>query len=262
MTDSRRAADGAGVQQADACDQIVWFEPSSPAHAEDDEITVVDLEAMAVEKTAVPKRAESIFESIVDLLFGGGIAEAKGGAASSKLVIVSPDGKRLVVTGGHSPEPALNGPGFQPLGLRVLEADSLDILSEQEGMATAALSADGRWVLATGWSNEWTETGPNELSPSNYEGRGLNVIDAQTGEVVRVFEPGRIFESVIPSADGRWAYLVTQSPAYPGLAWKQEGCEAPCQTVTVYDIAAGLAVGERVFPTHAVELLTTIASGR
>ena len=32
-------ADGAGVQQADVCEQIVWFEPSSPAHALDDEPT-------------------------------------------------------------------------------------------------------------------------------------------------------------------------------------------------------------------------------
>lgn len=226
------------------------------AHAEDDEITVVDLEEMKLEKVAVPERPRSLFDKVLDTLFGVGRAEAKGGPSNSKQLVVSPDGERLFVTGGRDHEIAEDSPGYEPVGLKVLEADTLDIVAEHEGVGGIQLSPDGSLLFATGWSHQWTRTGPNELTPDRYLGSGLKVIDADTGALVSEFEPERIFESLVPASNGEVVYLITQQPEYRGLAWKQTGCPVPCQTVTVYDIHSGIAIAERVFTTHFVELFT------
>ncbi len=224
------------------------------AHAEDDEITVVNLEEMAVETTAVPARKPSLFERALDTLLGVGQAEAKGGPSNSRQILVSPDGARLFVTGGRDHEIAADSAGYEPLGLKVLEADTLEIIAQHEGVGGIELSPDGNLLFAAGWSHQWMRTGLNELTPDKYQGSGLKVIDADTGSLLNEFEPGRIFESLVPASDGEVLYLITQQPEYPGLAWKQTDCAVPCQTITVYDVRTGTAIAERVFTTHFVEL--------
>jgi DNA-binding beta-propeller fold protein YncE len=226
------------------------------AHAEDDEITVVSLEEMKVERTVVPQRRHSIFEKAIGTLLGVGRAEAKGGPSNRKQLVVSPDGERVFVTGGRDHEVAEDSPGYEPVGLTVLEADTLEIVAEHEGVGGIQLSPDGSLLFATGWSHQWTRTGPNELTPDRYRGSGLKVIDADTGALVSEFEPERIFESVVPATSGKVVYLITHQPGYRGLAWKQTGCAVLCQTITVYDVSSGSAIAERVLNTHIVELFS------
>lgn len=183
------------------------------AHADSETVTVINLEAMSIESSAEPKRPTSVWGSIGGFL--GGLlvseAEAKGGLYRSKQALLSPDGQVLYVTGSYSGYPEDDPEGKFPLGLKAIDARTMTIMWEEEGVDSIALSLNGGTVYAVGFSSEWSEATANEYWPINYVGIGVKALGARDGEVIAHINPDAVYDRLLLTPDGQHLLAFTDT---------------------------------------------------
>ncbi len=216
-------------------------------HGDADRVTVVDLLSLTVERTVELARSQSTLARA-----GGWLrdrfaqrAEAKGGVYRSKRALVSPDGHRLYVTGtadltcaGQPTFPCVEG---NPIGLEVVDLQSMRIVREIPGFSTLATSPDGRWLVGYGDAADYRH--PAADGSGTMIGFGATIIDTSSWCVARV-APGVPFTQVAVSRDGRFAYLVSQVP----------GDEAK-PSLTVVELATGKVSGRRAIDGGWITLI-------
>lgn len=211
------------------------------AHAEDDRITMVDLDRMEVARSAIPRFARSPFERFGGWLGGAlaGRAEAKGGLYFAPQVLMSPDGSRLYVTGvgsetcvGQEWFPCLNN---VPMGLRVIDARTLDLRYEVEGIA---LSPDGTVLAGTAVIYEERLDAVPSVRTA-----GLVVLDTRQLGTPVVIRPGVPFQQAHFSVDGEQIYAIAQPLALTDLAWPV--CVETCHLLSVFH-PDGRLIGDHV----------------
>lgn len=212
------------------------------AHADGDDVTVVDLARLAVERTVEPRPPASVRSRIGSWLLGLVVspAEAKGGLNYTKQAVVSPDGTRLYVTGAAG-EMCEGQPYFAciehvPVGLQVIDTKTLELLAEFDGVSEVALSPDGQWLLGTGWSYDYRDESAEWATEIGY---GLTVIDAKTLKVATRYAPTTAFTQLAVSPDSRFAYLVSTGSGYHDSMANRGRCVEACYLLTVIDLPQG-----------------------
>ena len=228
------------------------------AHPDENKVTVVDLEEMRVERSVEIEPKRSLWEDLTSGFLGlfASRAEAKGGASLMKGALVSPDGRWLYVTGlRQNIDPAAGPRGSFPLGLQVIDTETMRLVHEEEGITSVTPSPDGRWLYATGWGYEYGEAQDAAGHRQTiYRGWGLKVLDARTNELVQHFNPQQAYHNFEMSADGRYIYLMEAGPGYMASMTTQGQCAAPCHTLYVLDAASRELLGQREVFSSAVML--------
>jgi dipeptidyl aminopeptidase/acylaminoacyl peptidase len=227
-------------------------------HPDSDQVTIVDLENMAVEQTVEVATRQSPLErlgsSILGLVLSS--AEAKGGLNVGRQALLSPDGRWLYITGVEDAAPDIPPNGRKPLGLKVVDTQTMDVVYEEESIGSIALSPDGRWLFGTGWAYEYTQVAANEFKSDDFQGWGLKVIDARSPALVAHINPDGIYEQMAVSADGRYVYLV--AGAWAEEAGRNQGrCSTPCQLINVFDVEGRQVVAERQISSFSAELISS-----
>lgn len=228
-------------------------------HPDTDRVTIVDLESMRLERTVEVAKRKSPLERLASGILGlfVRIAEAKGGLYMSKQALVSPDGHWLYITGVEDGAPDIAPNGRKPLGLKVVDTQTMDVVYEEEGIDNIALSPDGRWLFGTGWAYEYTQVSANEYRTDDYEGWGLKVIDARSPALVAHINPDGIYQQMAVSADGRYVYVMSEGPGYEEAALNQGRCSTPCQLLNVFEVDSRRVVAERQIHAHIAELVSS-----
>ncbi|MPZ97842.1 MAG: hypothetical protein GEU80_00670 [Dehalococcoidia bacterium] len=216
------------------------------AHADEDRVAVVDLEAEEVE-TFDLARERSLFSRLGGWLLGGFVstAEAKGGLNFRKQMAVSADGSRLYIAGieDHTcPDHEYFGcRSGVPLGLQVVDTASMQVVHEEPGIGRFEVAPGGRWLLGSGRYYEEVE-GEDQMALHAF---GLKVLDLQTNEVVRHLWPGEPIVRVTLAPDGRHAYVVTYGSHHlDPPEWPLE-CEESCYRLAILDLNRGTVMEER-----------------
>lgn len=175
-------------------------------HADSDEITIVDLAEAAVLKQGEIQPRSSLLDRILRRLASP--AEAKTQDLTSRQAALSPDGRRLYITGEHIA--TVQGPNGQwstqtlPAGLQVVDTSGLGEVGQfNQPVTSMALSPDGRWLLLV-MATAGADAGQTGANPVQQQ---LTVLDAarllpmsQTNVSAPVILLGF-------SADSRAAYL-------------------------------------------------------
>jgi DNA-binding beta-propeller fold protein YncE len=143
----------------------IVFAPDGSAlfivHADEDKLTIVDFDEHAT-RTVDIQPPQSLLERLIALTADA--AQAKTWNWTTKEAVISPDGKRLYVTGEVSAA-SENAKGQSEvtqtsLGLQVIEAFTGAELARHETEATQiAISPDGARLYLQGWR----QTGPYEM---------------------------------------------------------------------------------------------------
>jgi YVTN family beta-propeller protein len=227
------------------------------AHAESERLSVIDTATMEVVDEVSLARRRGRWERfkgwIGDQLWDE--AKAKGGPYTFRELRVVGGGRYLAVTGSKTEacppeEPCMEG---VPMGLRVIDAATLETVLTLDGVARVAVSPDGRTLVGTG---SWH--GPPVRENGNYTlyGSGMTVIDLESLAVRAVAEPaGRFFEAVVEPS-GRFALAWTEH-AGRELAMTNGGkCSAaPCTQLVVVDLRSGAIVAQRDLHSFAAQIV-------
>lgn len=185
-----RAAGSSGdsaFQQYDA--GLAWDLPHDRlylVHPDTDRISVVDLAQGKLLTQVTIRRQVGFLEQLLNWLVVP--AEAKMAPGVVRQAVVSPDGRRLYVTGWRNEVVSKNGNinwGQSPLGLSVIR---LDTFTEDQHLDLPvnqlALSPDGRRLLLVGYRKA-TQGAP--------QGSGLYVLNASNLNQLARFEAGTSF---------------------------------------------------------------------
>jgi hypothetical protein len=153
-------------------------------------------------------------------------AEAKQPSFTLKTAQISPDGHLLYISGSSSEacpdDPHRACVWDDPLGLQIVDLDSMQLVDHQAGIAEFALSADGRWIAGHGAVSRWS----NDQQQTTEEGFGLTLIDAHSGDVVASFAPGTVIEQIaFDRTSQHLYYTITGEP----------GCDS-CVLLTTVDL--------------------------
>ncbi len=232
-------------------------------HPDTDRVTIVNLENMTVDPSLEVAKRKSLLGRLASGVLGLLVssAEAKGGLNASKQALVSPDGRWLYITGVEDAAPDIPPNGRKPLGLKVVDTQTMDVVYEEDGIGSIALSPDGRWLFGTGWAYEYTQVSANEYMTDDYQGWGLKVIDARSPQLVDHIKPDGIYQQMVVGDDGRYVYLLSEGPGIREAASNQGLCSTPCQLVSVLDVDSRRVVGERPMFSFSAELISS-HSGR
>lgn len=219
-------------------------------HGDENRVTVVDLAAGRVQRQADVQRPASLLERLVG--WGARTAEAKILPSVEKQAALSPDGRRLYVTGLHREmRPDWNEQGWPydetPLGLQVIDAATLAEVGRLERPVTElALSPDGRWLLLAGAYNAADTGGRVErVAP------GVYVVDAESLEETAHFWPGKEVYLRGFSRDGRHAYVSTATSDF--LNGRHTNWQT---TLHVVDLEAGTPAAGREFSGSFLDLIS------
>jgi len=223
------------------------------AHAEDEGITVVDLERLKVIRTSTPRFASGLLDRLGGWVasMGASRAEAKGGLYFAPQIIVSPDGSRLYVSGVGS-ETCAGQPYFAcvegvPMGLRIIDADSLELLLEIDGISRIALSPDGAVLAGTAVVADGR--GVEEGAPYHQLAAGLVLLRVDDLDASpRVIRSGVPYDAVGFGLDGR---VYAGAATAPSVGSR---CLDGCSLLTVLD-ADGAVLADRT--VHGVSTLVT-----
>lgn len=190
------------------------------AHSDDARITVVDFERARVVRTASFDPAHDLLHRLGTWLLGrlATRAEAKGGLTFRTQVEVSKDDRYLFVTGTRDepcPDEQYAVCASRPLGLRVVETSSMEVVGTFEDVTDIALTPDGAWLGAIGYY--YDAANPNPDGRPRYIGRGARIIDLTSLDAGRihvsaVINDAAIFRTVSTSLDGRYFYFHSYSP--------------------------------------------------
>jgi hypothetical protein len=172
-------------------------------------------------------------------------AEAKVGE-QAKAALVSADGRRLYVTGATDELCELESHSYcvmgDPLGLQVVDLETMQLLHHERGVDRIRLTADGRWVIGAGSVREWDDVEQRTL----HEGFGLTILDAVTGAPVGAFDRGAIVGDVAVSPDSRWLYYLVPVGAT---------CRSPCSMLRVVDLDEQRIIASRELGPRPVGLV-------
>lgn len=217
-------------------------------HADEDRVSVVDVAAGTVRVEAI-ERPRSVLSRLGGWLTSGLVsrAEAKGGVYRRKAATLSADGSQLYVTGVA--EVACEGTPYfscvdgRPLGLQVVDLESMELVAEFGGISRFVATSDGSRLVGIGAEVDYREVGPDEHGVR--VGFGAQVIDTRSLEVVAHVEPETWFLDVAVSPDGRFAYLLSYGPGRTPEA--EYSCREDCTLLSVVDLERGEVTATRVF---------------
>lgn len=140
------------------------------AHANEDRITVIDLKEMTVRRSGEIREPSSLAERVLDYLAGSAHAI---GPITGRGISISPDGRRLYITGWEEGPTVESGEGweFESHGLKVVDAESFEILAEAPPFETEAAIPRHEWMvpgpagryLYAGRDTKWRVLDPNTL---------------------------------------------------------------------------------------------------
>lgn len=177
-------------------------------HGDEEKVTVVDLEEGAVRRQAEVRPRASLPERIVG--WGARTAEGKVLPAAEKEAALSPDGRRLYVTGVRRemrPDWIERGWPYDeaPLGVQVIDTERLTEVGRLDlPLTDVALSPDGRWLLAAGAYSVPAENGESERVA-----HGVYVVDAESMDVTaHLLAEQEVYLRGF-SQDGDYAYVST-----------------------------------------------------
>ena len=228
-------------------------------HPDTDQVAIVDLENMRLERTVEVATRRSPLERLGSSILGLFLssAEAKGGLYMSKQALLSPDDRWLYITGVEDAAPDIPPNGRKPLGLKVVDTQTMDVIYEEDGIGRIALSPDGRWLFGTGWAYEYTQVSANEYRSDNFEGWGLKVIDARSHALAAHINPDGVYRQMAVSADGRYVYVISEGSGYEEAALNQGRCSTPCQLMHILDVESRQMVAERQLLSFSAELISS-----
>ena len=157
--------------------------------AGDGDLAVVDLGTMSLERRSLPTGGPwpSVFQPV----------------GTTVVPALSPNGRRLYLTGSElfpcGTDLDTRCPP-RPLGLRVVDLETNELLLDIPEVNRVAPSPDGRWLITSR---------PGAEQGFELPGRTLTVIDAATFEVVAEIEMDEPFHMLTVSADSRFAYAAS-----------------------------------------------------
>ncbi len=217
------------------------------AHADDDRVTIVDPERMQVAGTVTPERKKSVFGRLKSWAAGllASEAQAKGGAYFTMEAAVSPDGRWLYITGSGS-EICETDEWFPcvdsaPMGLRIIDVDSMELVAEFEGIGHMVLTPDGSRIVGWGLAYDSRVSG-DTVEQVRY---GPFVIDTTSQELIGQVEPPVAGPGLAVSRDGRYGYTVLPGPGNGRL-------------LTVIDLETASVVAQRSYETSTLVLVALV----
>lgn len=216
--------------------RVLWSAGGERAYGFDSSarrMTIVDLEAMAIERTV--ELPDGAFPTLFP--FGTDI---------------SPDGRWLYLSAVDEMAECtelLNGPCIvnRPLGLQVIDLNTMAIVHEEPDINWLFVSPDGRWVIGFGFMLDYRGLSPGftkyqtEVVPL-----GVKVIEVGSWEVAHL-APEMAFSSPVLSPDGRYVYLTSNGPGKQvrrGSFWPP--CTEECSVITVIDLETLEVIATRV----------------
>ena len=147
--------------------------------ADDDRVAVIDLASAAMRGPLVVRPRASLFDRLLGLLSSP--ADAKMQSSSDRRVVVSPDGRRLYVSGfrsdfvGSADPQDVGREQVTPLPLQVIDTSDMTEVGRIDLASTElAISADGRRLLAV--TNRFESSSTGWAARSGYE---LRLIDTE-----------------------------------------------------------------------------------
>jgi hypothetical protein len=116
----------------------------------------------------------------------------------------------------------------------------------------------GRYLLGTGRSIDWDRDGASHTPVHD-----LTIIDASSYEVAARIRPqvSRLqaswqFLQVVPSPDGRYAYLLSEGDGWAKNEFKNVStCQADCRRIAVVDLERGAVIATRSLVQQGVNLV-------
>ena len=201
-------------------------------HADTEAITVINLETGVVKTTDAGAAASKPGKSLPLRLLGGltslfvSKAEAKGEGWLTRQAGLTPDGRLLLVTGrGYLDTETYR---VSPVGLRIIDTRTLEVLHREEGVNKFVLSSAGGYVFATGFSysaeKEWTPE----------RGIGLMVFDLGKLEIAAHIEPGKAYGDMALTLDGGYLHLTFDGPGREQKRLEgDDSCAEPCIVLLV-----------------------------
>jgi len=205
------------------------------AHADEDLVTVVDLHASRAAPPVPITEKQSTARRLLGRLTGLVVrpAAAKSGPEAWKQLIVSPDGQHLYLTGERDDLHPDRPPAHLALGVKALDAETMQLLHEEPGVNRLALSPDGSRLYSIGYSIEYDRAGNGGYN-RRIVGHGLKVLDARTGALLVHLTPQTSYEAMALSTDGRFLALTALSGANPSPAAVLP-CADPCSVLRIVD---------------------------
>jgi hypothetical protein len=219
------------------------------SHADEDRVTVVDLQEGAVLRQVEIRSRQSLLERLLG--WGATVAEAKIVPGDEKRAVLSPDGSRLYVVGlRREMLPAGDGDGWTwhetPLGLQVIATEDLtEVQTLNLPVNDLALSPDGRWLLVTGAYDTTASNGEMERVE-----HGLYVVDGASLKVSAHLLPESEVYLQGFSRDGRHAYISTATREWQGDHYGNWRV-----TLHLLDLSSGQLVAEREFPGYVLDVI-------
>ena len=230
-------------------------------HADEDRISVVDLASGSVHTEEII-RPSSAFARLGARVASQFVtrAEAKGGIYRRKEAQLSPDGTQVYVTGvsevacERTPYfPCVDG---RPLGLQVVELETMRLVAEIPGIERIAATPDGARLVGIGW--EYDRRG-NEDGEGTRVGFGVRIIDTASFDVTAHIAPSVAFGDLAVSPDSRFAYLLSDGPGVDLRAPYE--CSEACTLLTVVDLVDRAVAATRTFET-TLRLVSLAAAPR
>jgi len=231
-------------------------------HADEDRISVVDWAAGSV-RTEEIKRPASAFARFGAWLSSHLVtrAEAKGGLSRFKEARPSPDGTQLYVTGIS--EIACEGMLYtacvagRPLGLQVIDIESMQLTAEFPDISRIAVSPDGSRLIGIGDESDFREIVNDHALRVGF---GATIIDSGSLELIARVEPEVAFEDLAVSPDGQFAYLLSDGPGIdPNASYD---CIEACTLLTVVDLSDSTVAATRTFDAITMQLVSIAPPAR
>ncbi|MGE0572863.1 MAG: LuxR C-terminal-related transcriptional regulator [Dehalococcoidia bacterium] len=227
------------------------------AHAESSAITVIDtstLEVVGEKSLRTPKSGWKRLRGwLAERLWD--TAEAKGGPSRRPSVEVIGGGRYLALSGTTTEQCAGLDACWEglPLGLRIVDAETLETVLAVPDVGAIAISEDGKTIVGVG-----TWQGPPVRTDGwlTLYGSGVTVVDLTSMTVRAVIEPGGRFEMPVITRDGRFALFLADGPALQRAMTNGGKClGAACRKIVVVNLQTSDVVAERGLDSVAAQLV-------
>lgn len=226
-------------------------------HAESPTITVIDTSRLEVvgEKSLRARKSgwKRLRGWLADRLWD--TAEAKGGPSNRPSIEVIGGGRYLALSGTTTEQcTGLDGcwEGL-PLGLQIVDAQTLETVLEVPEVGATAVSEDGKTLVGVA-----TWQGPSVRSDGwlTLHGSGITIVDLTSMTVSAVIDPGGRLEMPVITRNGRYGLFLADGPALERAMTNGGKClgEA-CRKVVVVDLQTYTVVAERGLDSFAAQLL-------
>ncbi|MBA4180774.1 MAG: hypothetical protein C0506_09320 [Anaerolinea sp.] len=226
-------------------------------HPESESVTVIDAKSMTRERTIELAATKRPWRRALDGMTGWFVtrAVAKGGPVSRVQAQLSPDGRFLYVAGAR--DVGCDGPPSceegRPLGLRVIDTESLKVVHREPGISSFVVSPDGRTLA--GWAGGWW--GPEATPNGDYvrHGDGVKVVDAREPRVRLHLLPGEPVQTAAIAPNGN-VLVAIPGPGLASAMRNQGKCAEACYYLRLFEPARGELTGERLLYSGIFELFT------